>query len=145
MWKAFLGIAAGAAAVYVYLSDARLGHRSGPRCAPGWAASRAAPGRVRPGACAPATVALAQAVAAQPAAGNWGTDDAVLAQNVRSEALGTPAAAAAGITINAERGVVVLRGEVAPAAAIASPEAAVRRVAGGRASRGRERGGACPV
>ena len=148
MWTLLLGAAA--AAAYFYLWDSRAGPRRraavrdrlaglpGMARAGGPAAAGAAPAAAdagHPGDRGDAgrdTEELARSVAAHAAAGTWAGDDAELAQKVRSEvfeALGVPRG---GISVNAERGVVVLRGQAGTAEEIAALEAAVRRVAGVR-------------
>jgi hypothetical protein len=142
MLRFLLGIAAGAAAAYAYLSNEREGPRRRTELrrwldrVPGISGAGRAEGggAAPPAASGPAedTADLARAVAAHRTAGTWDSDDAALAQKVRSEALGSTAASGAGIVVNAERGVVVLRGVVESAAAGAALEAAARRVDGVR-------------
>ena len=142
MRNLLLGTIAGATAAYFYLGDSREGARR--RAAfrerlarlPGFAAVAGAVGSPTGGAArseyAQDTDALARSAAAYADAGAQPTDDADLAQKVRSEVFEAVDVPRSGINVNAERGVVVLRGQVETAEEIDALEEAVRRVSGVR-------------
>jgi len=135
MRNLFLGAVAGATAAYFYLSDAREGARR--RAAvrerlsqvPGLGGFVPGTGR---GEYAKDTDDLARSSAAHRDAGVAPIDDMALAQKVRSEIFEDVDIPRSGINVNAERGVVVLRGQVETAEEIDALDAAVRRVDGVR-------------
>jgi hypothetical protein len=146
MRNLLLGTIAGATAAYFYLGDPRDGARR--RAAfrerlarlPGFAAVAGAVGGPTGGPSAGATRSefaqdtdsLARSAAAYADAGAQPTDDADLAQKVRSEVFEAVDVPRSGINVNAERGVVVLRGQVETEQEIDALEEAVRRVSGVR-------------
>ena len=150
MINVLLGAAAGAAA-YFYFWDARKGPErraavrerlaglpgmaalgpSAPSSAPYETPASDSGTAVRADPRAD-TDALTRSAADHPDAESADGADADLAQKVRSEVFEALDIPHGGINVNAERGVVVLRGQVETAEEIAALEAATRRVAGVR-------------
>ena len=123
-------------AAYFYLADPREGPRR--RAAvrdrlarlPGLAAGGAPPAPAR--ATSPGTPTRWRGRRRRTPPGTAPTDDAALAQKVRSEVFAAVDVPRGAVNVNAERGVVVLRGQVGTPEVIAALEAATRRVAGVR-------------
>jgi len=138
MRNLLFGTIAGAAAAYFYLRDTREGPRRRTAVLdqlsrlPGFGAVTGAVAGATRSEYAQDTDALARSAAAYPDAGAQPTDDADLAQKVRSEVFEAVQTPRSGINVNAERGVVVLRGQVETAEEIDALEEAVRRVHGVR-------------